>query len=163
MWNPRAEGEADVSSRNVMARVAAVSAVGGFREGIIDGEDQDLAIRPRAQDGKVWYRDTPVARHDLDVCAFSHWWMRCQRDGYGNGQMAEPHADTPGRPRRREWMRAWFWGLVLPLLSLTSMLAAGWAGLLPLLLYVATFLRIHLRPYEDGGRAPVSATLTVVG
>jgi glycosyltransferase involved in cell wall biosynthesis len=162
-WNPSAEGEVDVFGGNVMARVAAVSAVSGFREGIIDGEDQDLAIRLRGQGGKVWYQDTPMALHDLDVHAFSRWWTRCKRDGYGNGQMVALHSGSPGRPRRRDWTRTWFWGVVLPLLSLASTLAAGWPGLLPLLLYVAIFLRIYLRSKEYGGRDLVYATRTIAG
>lgn len=162
-WNPPAEGEVDMFGGNVMARVAAVSAVGGFREGIIDGEDQDLAIRLRSQGGKVWFADAPMALHDLDVHEFSRWWTRCTRDGYGNGQMAALHADSPDRPRRRDWIRTWFWGAVLPVLSLASTIKLGWAGLLPLLLYGVIFLRIYLRRKEACGRDLAYAALTIVG
>jgi glycosyltransferase involved in cell wall biosynthesis len=162
-WNPPAEGEVGMFGGNVMARVAAVSAIGGFREGIMDGEDQDLAIRLRSVGGKVWYTDTSMAIHDLDVHQFSRWWTRCMRDGYGNGQMAALHADSPGQPRRRDWIRSWFWGVALPVLSLASTIVAGPAGLLPLLLYALVFLRIYLRRKEDCGRDLGYATLTIVG
>jgi glycosyltransferase involved in cell wall biosynthesis len=161
-WNPPEEGEVQYFGGNVMVRVAALDAVKGFREDVIDSEDHELAIRLRANGGKVWYLKRPMALHDLAIFAFGKWWVRTKRGGYGNGQIITLHADAPGRPHRREWNKSWIWGLALPLFTLLCWWAIGWVGLLPLGLYVLSFTKMYLRKPEDGGRHAGFAAISVL-
>jgi GT2 family glycosyltransferase len=160
-WNPHAEGAVDYVGGNLMVRVDAVEKIGGFREHFTVCEDHDLAIRLRSHGGTIWYTPVPMATHDLAVYAFGPWWTRAARGGYGHGLIVSHHAKTPGRPHHREWMRCWFWGLGVPLLSVAGVWALGWIGLAPLLLYPVSFVRMYLRPRDQNGGDARYAGLTL--
>ncbi len=161
-WNPQDEGEVDFFGGNVMVRVSSLDAANGFREDVIDSEDHELAIRLRANGGKVWYLKRPMALHDLAIFDFGKWWVRTKRGGYGNGQIITLHGNAPGKPHRRDWNKSWVWGLALPTFTLLSVLAIGWIGLLPLGLYALSFVKMYLRKPEDGGRHAGFALISVL-
>ncbi len=161
-WNPPAEGEAEFFGGNIMIRVAAMDAAKGFREDVIDSEDHELAIRLRANGGKVWYLQRPMAIHDLAVFEFGKWWVRTKRGGYGNGQIITLHGNAPGKPHRRDWNKSWAWGLGLPLFTLAMRAPLRLDRPAPLGLYALSFVKMYLRKTEDGGRHAGYALITIL-
>jgi GT2 family glycosyltransferase len=127
----RPNGEVSACGGDAMMRLAAVAAVGGFREDLIAGEEPELCLRLRSAGWRVWRLGLEMTRHDAAMTRFSQWWRRASRSGYGLAQCAHLHGGTPERHWVWESRRAWLWGLWLPLTCLTIGLAFapwGWAA-----------------------------------
>jgi GT2 family glycosyltransferase len=67
-------GEAEACGGNAVFRVAAFEQVGGFRLGLVAGEEPELCLRLREQGWKVWRLDTAMAVHDAAMTRFGQWW-----------------------------------------------------------------------------------------
>lgn len=147
-------GEITACGGIFMTRVGVFDSVGGFNERIIAAEDDDFCIRVGKSGGRVIRIDHEMCAHDADMHHFGQWWRRMERAGYAFAQLGEIH----GRYFGPERMRAWGWGLVLPLLVLLGVIFLGWAALILLLAYPASFLRTR-RGMIERGHAPEDATL----
>jgi len=143
-------GEARAVGGIAMVRLAALAAVGGFRDDLIAGEEPELCVRLRAAGWKIWRLPVDMAWHDAAMTRFSQWWRRAVRAGFAFAEGAHLH----GRPPERHWVResrsAWAWGLGLPLAIVLLAAVFGPASLLLLLAYPLQVLRLFLR--EPGAR-----------
>jgi hypothetical protein len=140
-WNAPA-GETDVCGGNALMRVDAVERVGGYRADLIAGEEPELCTRLRAAGWRVWRLDVEMVLHDAAMIRFGQWWWRAVRSGYGNAQ----HAHLFGTVSRRwEWLRAWLWGVWLPVACLALGVAFGPWGWTSWLIYPLQWLRQTLR------------------
>jgi GT2 family glycosyltransferase len=129
-WNGPV-GDVRVCGGIVMMRAAALSAVGGYRDDLIAGEEPELCVRLRAAGWRVWRLDTDMTWHDAAMTRFSQWWRRAVRSGYAFAQGAYLHGAPPERHWVWESRRAWLWGIWLPLACLVAGLAFrpwGWAA-----------------------------------
>jgi len=153
-WNTPI-GEAKAVGGIAMMRIAALMAVGGFREDLIAGEEPELCVRLRAAGWTVWRLPDDMAWHDAAMTRFSQWWRRAVRAGFAFAEGAHLH----GRPPERHWVResrsALAWGLVLPLAILLLALIAGPVALWLALVYPLQVLRLFLR--ERGAPATRAA------
>jgi GT2 family glycosyltransferase len=142
-------GEVEACGGDAMMRVAAFTAVGGFDNTRIAGEEPELCLRLRAAGFRLRRLDAPMTIHDADLQRFGQWWRRAVRAGYVE---AEGLAELGARyPRRRAALGNLLWALLLPCAVLcASMLLAslgyGLVAILPPLLlagiYALQWLRI---------------------
>ena len=143
-WNTPV-GETRAVGGIAMMRIAALAAVGGFRDDLIAGEEPELCVRLRASGWRLWRLPIDMAWHDAAMTRFSQWWRRTVRSGFAFAQGAHLH----GRPPERHWVResrsAWLWGLALPAGILLLTWAFGTQALWLTLVYPAQVLRLFLR------------------
>jgi glycosyltransferase involved in cell wall biosynthesis len=142
-------GEAKACGGDALMRVEAFMAVSGYRPGLIAGEEPELCVRLRARGWKIWRLDAEMTLHDAAMTRFSQWWRRCVRGGYAFAEGTYLHGYPPERHWRRESLRAWLWGLGIPLVTLLLCAFVGSWGLLLLSIYPLQALRLARR----GGRS----------
>jgi GT2 family glycosyltransferase len=142
-------GETDACGGIALMRVAPVRAVGGFRAGLIAGEEPELCARLRAAGWKVLRLPADMAWHDAALTRFGQWWRRAVRSGHACAELTRLH----GRGPLRDWARAaasnWFWGLLLPLAALGL---AWWTWGLSLLLLLLGYPLLAWRVYRGQRR-----------
>ncbi|MEJ5863057.1 glycosyltransferase family 2 protein [Pseudomonas farsensis] len=148
-------GEARACGGDALMRAEAFSAVGGYRAGLIAGEEPELCVRLRAAGWKVWRLGEEMTLHDAAMTRFGQWWRRSLRAGHAYAEGAFLHGAPPERHWLRESRRAWLWGLGIPLLILLACAALGPWALLLALVYPLQVLRLARR----GARSPRENTL----
>jgi GT2 family glycosyltransferase len=149
-------GEIRTSGGRFMIRREVFSAAGGFRADVIAAEDDEFCVRVRGLGAKILMVDAEMARHDVAMTRFSEWWRRSRRTGYGYAQVAALHGKGEERYFVRDCRRVWFWGLVLPVISLgPAAFTHGWSLLL-LGAYGLLFARIYFRGRKRGWAAGVA-------
>jgi len=57
-----------------------------------------------------------MALHDANMLRIGQWWIRAKRAGYAFAEGAFLHGSAPERHYVSELRRAFFWGLLLPLI-----------------------------------------------
>ena len=134
-------GEAKACGGDVMMRVDALEAAGGYRDDLIAGEEPELCVRLRAGGWKIWRLDHDMTLQDAAMHHFSQWWRRQARSGYGFAQGAHLHGRTDERHWVWESRRALLWAILIPSAILAGLLLAGPLALLVLLIYPAQVLR----------------------
>ncbi|PSL19180.1 glycosyltransferase [Shimia abyssi] len=130
-------GEIDVCGGDMMVRSAAFEDIGGFDTVMIACEDFDFCLRMGKAGWGLRRLPQDMTRHDADMTRFSQWWQRAVRAGHGYGEAAARH---PGR-FRRELLRAWVYGAVLPVLGLVGLVANCWLLAVVLAAYLLNFIR----------------------
>ena len=143
-WNTPV-GEALACGGDVLMRVAALRQVGGYRDGLIAGEEPELCVRLRAQGWHIWRLDAEMTLHDAGMTRFGQWWNRTTRAGFAFAEGAHLHGGPPERHWVRESRSAWVWGAGMPLaIGLAAVLWGPW-GLLLLAIYPLQMLRLFVR------------------
>lgn len=143
-WNTPI-GQARACGGDAFMRFAAVRAVGGYREGLIAGEEPELCLRLGRAGGQIWRIDAEMTRHDAAMTRFGQWWRRSRRAGFAFAEGAALHGAGPERHWVAETRRAMVWGAALPLAAFV--LAALWhpAALLILLAWPMQVVRLARR------------------
>ncbi|MGP8271961.1 MAG: glycosyltransferase [Terracidiphilus sp.] len=158
-------GEIRTSGGRFMIRREVFSTAGGFRADVIAAEDDEFCIRVRGLGWKILMLDAEMACHDAAMTRFGQWWRRSRRTGHAYAQVEALHGKGEERYFVRDCRRVWFWGLVLPVISLVlAAFTRGWS-LLPLGAYALLFARIYFRGRKRGwasGDAFVYAWFTVI-
>jgi GT2 family glycosyltransferase len=134
-------GEATACGGDVLIRKQALTAVGGYRDDIIAGEEPELCVRLRAAGWRIWRLDAEMTLHDAAMIHFSQWWKRILRSGYAFALGAHLHGFSPERHWVWESRRAWMWGIWLPLGCLAAGLIFGAWGFATFLIYPLQVLR----------------------
>jgi glycosyltransferase involved in cell wall biosynthesis len=144
-WNLVPVGEARACGGDVMMRVDALLAVGGFRDELIAGEEPELCVRLRASGWRIHRISAEMTLHDAAMTHIGQWWRRTIRTGYGFAQGTHLHGAPPERLWLWESRRAWLWGILVPFACLTAGVAFspwGWAACL---IYPLQILRQMVR------------------
>ena len=151
-WTQGPVGQVSVSGGDVMMRTLAFETVGGYRDDLIAGEDPEICVRLRARGWKIWRLNNDMSLHDAAMTRFAQWWRRGVRSGYAFAQGAYLHGTRPERFSVWESRRAWFLGVLLPLVCLAVSLGFspwGWtAWLIYPLHMLQKFARLPGRPRE---------------
>ena len=156
-------GEAKASGGDVLTRIEALAAVGGYRADLIAGEEPELCVRLRAAGWRVWRLDREMTLHDAAITRFGQWWKRTLRAGYAFAQGVDLHGAPPERHCVREARRAWFWGLWIPSGILgVSLWWGAWAIAL-LLVYPLQIARLALQGGRTAGENWWRAAFLVLG
>lgn len=137
-------GEARACGGDAMMRCTAFAAAGGYRAGLIAGEEPELCVRLRANGWRIWRLDADMTWHDAAMVRFEQWWKRSLRSGHAFAEGAVLHGAAPEGHWVRECASALLWGLSLPLVILGLILIGGpaWAALLAI--YPLQVLRLAL-------------------
>ena len=138
-------GETKACGGDVMLRVEALEAVGGYRDSLIAGEEPELCVRLRAAGWRVWRLQAEMTAHDAAMTRLAQWWKRSMRTGFTYAEGVRLHGAPPERHRVRESRSAWLWGLGLPLLVIACALLWSPWWLAGLMVYPLQMLRLALR------------------
>lgn len=141
-------GDAKSCGGDALFRVAAFQAVGGYRDGLIAGEEPELCVRLRQQGWKVRRLDAEMTLHDAAMTRFGQWWKRSVRAGHAYGEGAWLHGAPPERHWVRETGRALVWGAGIPLAAFVLALLFGLGWLALLAVYPLQWLRFWLRTHS---------------
>ena len=128
-----------------MMRVTALKAANGYREDVIAAEEDELCVRLRAMNWRIWRLPDEMGYHDAAMLRFEQWWRRSTRAGYAFAQGSDLHGRSLERHFVRETRRAWGWGMFLPLACLAAALAYFPYGVVVLLIYPLQFARLVWR------------------
>ena len=138
-------GKAKACGGDALMRLAALRAVGGYRDGLIAGEEPELCLRLRQAGWEVWRLDAEMTWHDAAITRFGQWWRRSKRAGHAFAEGAALHGAPPERHWVAETRRALIWGAAIPaLILLLALLVSPWALLL-LAIYPLQVLRLASR------------------
>jgi len=146
-------GPARAFGGDVLIRRDAFVQSGGYRAGLIAGEEPELCVRLRAAGWTITRLPLEMTLHDADITTFTQWWRRHQRSGFAFAAGAALHGAPPERHWVWEVRRAVTWGLMLPtlcvVLTVASIPVGGW-GALAWAIFPLQALRLFLR----GGPRP---------
>jgi hypothetical protein len=148
----------DVCGGMAMMRVRALQQVDGFNCTMLGFEDFELSFRLRRAGWRVRRLDAEMAVHEAGMMRMAQWCQRQIRTGYARAQEVALHGRSPERYSVREYISIWFWGLLLPVLTVTPAWPTHGVSLLLLAAYPALFLRI-CRRMRRRGPAGIDAAL----
>lgn len=134
-------GEIDYCGGDVLMRAKAFAEVGGYRDGLIAGEEPELCVRLRGVGWKIFCIDQEMTLHDASILKFGQWWQRAKRSGYAYAAGACLHGRTEERMWLRQSFRTWAWAFFLPLTVTILCSTIGLWGLTLLLAYPLQGLR----------------------
>jgi GT2 family glycosyltransferase len=138
-------GQTSACGGDAMMRLVALREVGGFRDGLIAGEEPELCLRLRRKGWLIWRLEAEMTLHDAQITRLGQWWQRSRRAGHAFAEGAWLHGAGPERHWVVETRRALFWGAILPALVLLLGVALSPAALLLMLIYPAQILRLARR------------------
>ena len=149
-WGQEPPGDTQVFGGDVLVRVAAVQALGGYDPRIIAGEDPEFAYRLHRSGHRIVRLDAEMTQHDAAIMHFAQWWTRTKRSGYAYAQVSALHGAQAERFWVKDTRRALFWGMLVP--ALVPALALPTLGLSSLLLgaYPLRALRIARHAHARG-------------
>ncbi len=160
-WNTPT-GLASACGGDALMRLAAVQAVGGYREDLIAGEEPELCLRLRRAGGQVWRIDAEMTLHDAAMHRFSQWWRRSRRAGHAFAEGAALHGAGPERHWVAETRRAIGWGTGVPVMATLAALVHP-LGMLILLAWPVQMARLAWRWRKEGRAGLEAAVFTVLG
>lgn len=144
-WASQTPGEVKACGGDVLMRVSALRAVGGYRPDLICGEEPELCVRLRQAGWRIWCLDAEMTLHDASMYRFGQWWTRMKRGGYAYALGVALHGAPPERHWVREYRSAWIWGLGIPVAILVLALLAGPWALVLVGVYPLQVARLALR------------------
>ncbi len=133
----RPVGPIKACTGNMMVRVSAFEAVGGFDASLIAGEDDEFCTRMRKAGWHLLRIPDHMALHDGGKMRFVQWWRRAVRTGHAFAQVGQMH---PGY-WRRERLRGWVFGLLLPFIAVMGAFFSFAAPTLVVILYAFFYLK----------------------
>jgi glycosyltransferase involved in cell wall biosynthesis len=137
-------GETTACGGDALINVKAFTEVNGYRDDLIAGEEPELCLRLRAVGWHVWRLDEEMTLHDASILKFSQWWKRTQRSGYAFAEGAFLHGAAPQKHWVKESRSAWFWGAVIPVITVIVVFFQGLVGWAVLLIYPIQIGRLAL-------------------
>jgi glycosyltransferase involved in cell wall biosynthesis len=150
-------GEADACGGDFMARAEAFTAVDGFNNMIIAGEEPELCFRLRDKRWRITRADRLMTIHDANIFRLRQWARRAARSGYAYAARAALHWRAPGGYCRRENLRIVGWAAALPIAAmLGSLFITRWSALL-LLAYPIQFVRVRRQVRKEHPTAPAGS------
>ncbi len=113
-WNTRI-GETRACGGDALMRKTAFTESGGFRDGLIAGEEPELCLRLRQKHWRIWRLDEEMTLHDARIMRFKQWWTRATRAGHAFAEGAWIHAAGHEKHWAKETLRAIIWGIGIPI------------------------------------------------
>lgn len=98
----------------MLVRAAVFSALKGFNESVIAGEDSEFGVRVGAAGSKITKIATAMATHDADIHRFGQWWTRAVRSGHAIGQRFNLNGSGAAQDCAKERRSVIAWGMGLP-------------------------------------------------
>jgi GT2 family glycosyltransferase len=155
-------GEALACGGDALVRTGPFETIGGFRSELIAGEEPELCVRLRKTGWRVWRLDAEMTEHDASMTRFRQWWVRAVRSGYGFADVSWLHRNSSSDLWRREIVRAFLWGGLLPAtIGFTSLLHP--AALLIAPVYFLQICRVAVKLGPTSRRSWLHALLLTIG
>lgn len=158
-------GEANACGGDALFRVSALTAVDGYRDSLIAGEEPEMCFRMRQLGWKIMRLDAEMTMHDAAMTRFSQWWKRNQRAGHAYAEGYALHGNSSEKFKRSECRSILFWSGVLPIvIILLTMITPLFLVLF--LIYPLQIIRLTLRYHGRWGNvnlAFIYAVSNVVG
>jgi len=149
-WRCGPTGDIRAFGGDVMIRVGALEAVGGYAPEVIAAEDDEVSVRLRLAGGRIVRLDEEMTRHDAAMERISQWWRRAVRCGHGYAQVGSLHRAARERYFETDRRRVALWVLLPPALAFGSL---GWSSglsLVLLLAYPLQMVRIAVATHRRG-------------
>ena len=148
-FNPCTEAD-EVFGGMTLLRVAAYTASGRYREGMLTFEDHELSFRLRRAGWQIRRLDADMAIHEAGMAHWRAWWTRERRAGYGRAELLRVHGWMGDPGWRRAYASIWFWAALLPVTGVVT--APRWPAVAMLVCagYVAFLYRIARRMRRRG-------------
>ncbi len=143
-WNTPV-GDAKSCGGDALFRVSAFRDVGGYRNGMIAGEEPELCLRLRHAGWRIRRVDREMTLHDAAMTRFDQWWKRTLRAGHSFAEGAWLHGAHPERHKVKETVRALVWGFAIPLTIILFAIFLSPACLWLTAIYALQWLRLRLR------------------
>ena len=162
-WNGPV-GRVDACGGIALFRSTSFAHAGGFNEQLIAGEEPDLCLRMRQQNGIIRRIESEMALHDAAMTHFSQWWVRTRRSGFAYTEHVLLHRGKAIPAWTRAVFSIFLWAGGLPLIILMLSMGAvycsqflfGAAALLLFGLYPLQWFRIMQRKRREGASASFS-------
>lgn len=154
-------GEIPACGGIFMARTLSFRAAGGFRPEVVAAEEDELCLRLRREGGRIVHVAADMVWHDAAILRFSQWWRRARRGGHAYAQGAALHGGGQERHFVRDCRRLWFWGMIVPLISLAPAWPTRGISLALLALYPLQVFRIYRSGLRRGWSASDSLLYSV--
>lgn len=135
-------GPASAVGGDMMARIEALAAIGGYRDDMIAGEEPEMCLRLARAGWRIERLDAPMTLHDADMHRLGQWWRRARRAGHAFAEGNWLHGAAPEAFWRREVRRALLWAALLPGVILILALMVGPWALILLLIYPLQIARL---------------------
>lgn len=141
-WNTPI-GEAKACGGDALIRVEALKQVNGYNPNLICGEEPEMCIRLRERGWKIERLDKDMTYHDAAIYKFSQWWKRSIRSGWAVAEGYSMHGESPENYMKKEHLSGYFWGFILPVISITLIGLTKGYSLILLLGYVLLMGKIY--------------------
>ena len=148
-WNTPV-GEVKYCGGDAMIRVEALRRVGGYNSALIAGEEPELCVRLRQNNGVVLRIDAEMTLHDIAMTRLRQFWKRSERAGYAFAEGAAMHGALPERHWVQPLRSIVFWGIVFPLAILVCAWPTRGTSLVMILFYVLQVFRVARRSFAAG-------------
>lgn len=158
-------GEANACGGDALIRVSALTAVDGYQDSLIAGEEPEMCFRMRQLGWKVMRLDAEMTLHDAAMTRFSQWWKRNQRAGHAYAEGYALHGKSSEKFNWSECRSIILWSALLPLAIILLATITPFALVL-FFIYPMQIFRLTLRYYRrwtNVNLAFVYAVSNVVG
>ena len=143
-WD-RPAGDCECYGGDAMMRVDALAKAGGFRDGMIAGEEAELSVRLRRDGWTIVQLGADMTLHDIAMTRFSQWWKRAVRSGHAYAEGVALHGAGRERHHVRPLASILTWALLIPVVALAAAWPTmGWSLLL-LVIYPLQIFRVAWR------------------
>jgi GT2 family glycosyltransferase len=149
-WGQTPPGDCLELGGDVLVRLRAFDAVGGYDPSLIAGEDPDFGVRLRHNGGVLVRLAADMTFHDANMHRLEQWWTRAKRCGHAYAQVSQKHAGSKERFWSGQQQRSLAWGLAVPLAVPLLALPTLGASALLLAAYPARVLRLSRRFEREG-------------
>jgi GT2 family glycosyltransferase len=102
-------GETQACGGDVMMRANVLADVGGYRDGLIAGEEPELCVRLRQAGWGIHRLDAEMTAHDIAMTTLGQWLKRARRAGHAFAEVSHLHHGKPQQIWAREVLRTIFW------------------------------------------------------
>lgn len=109
-------GETKACGGDALFRLVALSAVGGYRENLIAGEEPEMCYRMRQLGWKIMRLDAEMTLHDAAMTHFGQWWKRNVRAGHAYAESYALHGHESEKFRKKETRSIVVWAVLIPLI-----------------------------------------------
>lgn len=137
------EGEIKAFGGDVMIKNSALSAVGGYDDELIGGEDPDLSFRIREKGGRLLRINELMTTHDANMHSFSQYWNRAVRTGYAYAEVGLRYLDRDEKFWFKNFLRT-ILSVTVPIVIILIGFALGYGGIGVLLGLALAFRSLRL-------------------
>lgn len=121
-------GLVEACGGDVLFRVSALMAAGGYSDNLIAGEEPDLCLRLRQKGWRIRRIEGEMTLHDAAITSFGAHWTRTRRSGFAYAEHVWRHGRQAIPSWRRQLFGILFWGLALPIVIAACVTIYTWSG-----------------------------------